>query len=476
MKQKRNANHSQALWTTKHLCLGIVLLLLPLLAQAAEPFKFEKPVYRILPSSSGDFCCILFRERKTKQWATRGEAGIWIPERREMLWTTKHNYQNAMVRCCDQGILKTTVSGTLRNPNTVLLDHQTGKKLWRESIIPVLNDDTHNMLLGYRSTNPNQLVLLWTNTGKPRGEQTMSQKFGSDWNHAVRLDDECVAVVSDGLNIINLRTGGYETYECETGSTHTGTSTALGLGNLLGAASLFFAGHGFFMFGNDALTGTHSNILFADSCLYFADRQEVMSLNRHLMENWVTKLPEKTASKSVLALRDSILYMLNMGYGRLGTGRAVKNGKPFIALFDKRTGKQQYLHQLSEKKKMMTASLITDSRAWMLLDGNIICQPDLTDSVTTQAQWDERTYGEALGFVNDTIYIRHEANNTFTPLCSTDDEVLIYTSTGDRLISCRPSLECTESYPFESIWHRIKTDRYIIYMQAGNKEIYIEKL
>lgn len=460
----------------KHFFMCIALLLLPLLAQAAEPFRFESPVYRILPSSQGDFCCILFRERKTKHWAMRGEAGIWIPRRREMLWTIKHNYQNVMVRCCDQGILKTTVSGTLRNPNTVLLDHQTGEKLWRESIIPVLNDDKHDVLLGYRSTRPDQLVCLWTNTGKPRWEQTMTQVFGSDWNHAVRLDDECVAVVSDGLNIINLRTGGYDMYDCETGGTHNGTSAAFGLATLLGAASFAFTGHGFIMWGNDALTSTHSNILQADSCLYFADRQGIMSLDRHLQENWVTTLPEKTASKSVLALRDSMLYMLNMGYGRLGAGRPVKSGKPFMALFDRRTGQQLYLRQLSEKKEMMTASLITDSRAWMLLDGDIICQPDLTDSVITQTKWDAQTYGEALGFVNDTIYIRHEADNTFTPLCSTNDEVLFYTSTGDRLVSCRPSLVCTESYPLESIWHRIKVGRYIIYMQAGNKEIYIEDL
>ena len=176
--------------------MGIALLLLPLLAQAAEPFRFEKPVYRILPSLEGDFCCILFREKKTKHWATSGEAGIWIPERKEMLWTVKHNYQNAMVRCCDQGMLKTTVSGTLRSPNTVLLDRQTGKKLWRESIIPVLNDDKHNVLLGYRSTRPDQLVSLWTNTGKPRWEQTMTQEFGSDcslWiRSSLRVSQPCL--------------------------------------------------------------------------------------------------------------------------------------------------------------------------------------------------------------------------------------------------------------------------------------------
>ena len=36
MKQKRIARHSQALWAVKHLCLSIVLLLLPLLTQARD--------------------------------------------------------------------------------------------------------------------------------------------------------------------------------------------------------------------------------------------------------------------------------------------------------------------------------------------------------------------------------------------------------------------------------------------------------
>lgn len=80
-----------------------------------------------------------------------------------------------------------------------------------------------------------------------------------------------------------------------------------------------------------------------------------------------------------------------------------------------------------------------------------------------------------MGFVNDTIYIRHESDNTFSPLYSTNDEVLLYTSTGDCLVSCSPSLACTKSYPLASIWHRIRVGRRFIYMQAGNKEIYIEE-
>ncbi|MFT3753898.1 MAG: hypothetical protein QM800_13820 [Paludibacter sp.] len=56
---------------------------------------------------------------------------------------------------------------------------------------------------------------------------------------------------------------------------------------------------------------------------------------------WSSPLPKNLTSSSDIILMDSTLFMINTGFSLLGYAR-VKQGKPFLAAFDIKTGKNYF--------------------------------------------------------------------------------------------------------------------------------------
>jgi len=59
-------------------------------------------------------------------------------------------------------------------------------------------------------------------------------------------------------------------------------------------------------------------------------------------KKYIYKFPENIASKSTIFMDDSLIYMVNKGFAFVGN-RQINYGTPFIASFEKQTGKQKHL-------------------------------------------------------------------------------------------------------------------------------------
>lgn len=87
------------------------------------------------------------------------------------------------------------------------------------------------------------------------------------------------------------------------------------------------------------LTGTHSNILPEADRLYVADAYNVYCFDRSLRTVWQTALPEATGSKSAIRFDGGRLCLINYGLA-FQKGTTVTYGRPFMAAYDKETGRQ----------------------------------------------------------------------------------------------------------------------------------------
>jgi hypothetical protein len=159
-------------------------------------------------------------------------------------------------------------------------------------------------------------------------------KSAQEFEMATKLNDSTLLFVGDGLYSVNINNG--KGWRLETNMKEVNN------------------GYGVYgmAFGMTSSVRVCSNPFVDGSDIYIAGIKRLIKVDRNGKELWYARLPEKKTSLSRLFATKDYLLMVNMGfaphsysfyYTYLG-----KWGKPFLAAYDKKTGKNVYMR---ERKK-----------------------------------------------------------------------------------------------------------------------------
>lgn len=437
-----------------------------------ECIDFPCWIQSVSADSTGTLFLVQGRDLNKKETSVKNTGDIWmisLPDKK-VLWQRPINYFIQEAKLTDKGV------SFVSKDKYFLLDLQTGAEIWKgKKMVPYSLNTQGNRLLAYKGSTMNgvsrQLQGYDMNTGDMLWKREISHRYG--WNESLMLDDSTRLIVSDGLHTVNLLDGTGNSFLMKTGVDDYRATAALGA---LGVLSGVLTGMAVVPYGNNVVVDLVSDVLLDDSLLYVANREQLLCLDRQLNMKWGYPIPESSASRSVLFFNGDHLYMVNYGYGYRDNARnhsdsyakshlRVKIGKPFIACFDRKSGKNISFHFLSEKKEMVEDLWIDrdNERAVLLFEDRMVVAPFESDSVM-EYRWDTETDGKIIGMVKRPFYLEDKNSSGFKKC----NEMLgtptyfIYTDKG-QVFDVDQSLNRLQTFSFEEIgFYRLLQDDFSI--------------
>ena len=425
-----------------------------------ECIDFPCWIQSVSADSTGTFLLVQGRDLNKKETSVKNTGDIWMISlsEKKVLWQRSINYFAQEAKLTDQGVSLTS------KDKYFLLDLRTGTEIWAgKKMVPYSVNAADDRLLAYKGSVMNgitkQLQGYDLLTGNMLWKREISHRYG--WNESLMLDDSTRLIVSDGLHTVNMSDGSGQSFPMKTGVDDYRSAAAIGaLGLVAGALT----GVGFFPYGNNVVVDLVSNVLPDDSLLYVANREQLLCLDRQLDMKWGYPIPESTGSNSTLFFYEDRLYMVNHGFGyrdnlRNHTYSYAKNnlrakiGKPFIASFEKESGRNIDFRFLSEKKEMIEDFRIDRENkcAVVLFEVRMMVAPFGSDSVKVH-QWNVEECGKIIGILKRPFYLEDKNGSGFKKYNETlgDPTYYIYTDKG-KVFDVDLSLNILKSFLFAEI-------------------------
>lgn len=450
----------------------VALRLIDSTAVEAPYLDFGRPVYDMLPCRQGHYLLVMFREtnKKGTTWKNKGEFGVVRLSDNRLLWTHPYTYTWPALKISRYGVLLTDGNGDVS-----MLDMETGYTVWQRNFDIRQIDDSAGVVIGYdRSLSP-RLHGYSLDQGLDLWKMKAPHKRNWGWENVMRVDSTRLLVVNDDVMLFDGVTGENFVYEAKTGVDDVKGMLLTGLAAVAGAAVGAAAGVGVYYMPIDqnVITKLYAEPIRPDSLhYYFADRREVVCLDSLLTPVWRHELPSKTAARSVLLADDSLLYMLNMGYGLRNGGQPTKMGRPFIAAFDLKSGQQRFMNMLTMKKDMVTDAMLTAKGVYMMFDDGLAYKSNLRDSAVNIVPWDQQRYGQLTSMAHSTVYVRYRLKGTFEPFDFDGQNCMVMTDRGDAYV-VNERLDIWEHYNNDQLYmplHR-QDDRVWIYHRYPQPEL-----
>ena len=303
-------------------------------AVVAESQSFGRRIEGVTIRSGLDYMLMKFRETtKSGKWLQfKGEIGAYSIKDSKLLWTYPFDYRNSSAHCTKAGV------GIAKGNKFTMLDPNTGSVRWQGKFTPVQFDDSTNIVLGYSGPRSSKLSGYNMTTGQLLWTASMPHDKNWGWNHVIREDSVHWLVVADDLNRLDIRTGEVCAFDAKTGVSDVKGALLQGLvmagAAVAGAMATGYAAYPVGVVGPNVINQLHSNVVQDDSLYFFADREQVVCLDKDMKTVWSYEFPSKTSAFSRLVCNDSTLYMFNLGFGLKNGQQRTKMGRPFIAAFD----------------------------------------------------------------------------------------------------------------------------------------------
>ncbi len=234
-------------------------------------------------------------------------------------------------------------------------------------------------------------------TGKDLWHRDLSNKFGWD---EIKFIGSTLIVAVDGLHTFNLKTGEGWDYDMKTGKKNEGGALAasIGLSVLSG-----LVGGGAVIRDAKVWADMTSNLLYSNDFVFFSAKDDFICVEiKTGKEVWRVTLPEKETAKSFLRFDNDHIIMVNIG-SCLKEGIEIKYGKPFIAKYEKATGKQTFFSLLDVKSPVKDVYI--SSNGYYIISDETFSHYDLDGNEKVRLRYDGEKavekYGQFLFFSDD---------------------------------------------------------------------------
>jgi hypothetical protein len=368
---------------------------------------------------------------------------------RNVKWSQKINYaQNDILQQKDMMIRTARLK-------SYCINIENGENKWEiPNQINYVNAK-QNIGIGYKCTTFagfNTLEGINLNTGEALWKRVLNGKYEWNsnfgrifmWDGAFRLNDSTVIVVVRGLHAINLKTGNGWDYDAVTGT---------------------FDYRGY-------ISDLVSNILVDSSSIFLASKTQITRLAHSGKVEWTQPLPRDSTSKSSIFIKDSLLYMINKGYGISGYKQKL-DGRPFLATFDLKTGKQHFLTVIEDKKQQINGFKVNKDTVLLAFKNKISKYSLIDGSLIAEKTFALDSLGELKDFIGGLVYIK--AGATYKSLESVDSTKNYLWTGADKILTLNKKLEVSNDIDAKQIYIcYLKTKDYR-FIAKENETIVLDK-
>jgi outer membrane protein assembly factor BamB len=440
----------------------------------AHFLDFGRTIYDMAIDSQQEHMLLMFREQAwdTGEWDTKGDIGMLRLSDHQMLWTQPYEYkkQKLVPTCC--GVLIDD------GRKITLLDKNTGNTVWQAKMSLVKIDDSEGVVIGYKNNASSKLLGYDMRTGQQLWTAKVTHDKNWGWGDAVLDDANHLIVVCDNLVRLNMLTGETQVYKAKTAVTDVKSTLLQGLLDVtaaVGTVALSGGRYGYYPFyiGQNIVTSLHSNVVKDSTVYFFADRQQVVCLDSTLNTVWQTDLPDKTATHATLLQDDSLLYMFSYGYGVVAGGLK-KMGRPFIAAFDKKTGKERFMNLLTLKKDIVADATLTPSGVYMMFDDGLAYQSDLRSPDTEIALWNQKQYGRLWAMRTAPFYVYYPLKGSFKLIEFDGQNCTVMTENGE-VYMVNEHLDISQHFTNEHLYFPVhkQGDRVWVHHSYPNSDLWV---
>jgi hypothetical protein len=187
-----------------------------------------------------------------------------------------------------------------------------------------------------------------------------------------------------------------------------------------------------------------SNLLFDNDFVFFSAKDEFVCVEiKTGKEIWNVTLPEKEAANTFIRFDNEHIVLVNTG-SCLKEGKEIRYGKPFIAKYEKATGKQTFFNLLDVKSPVKDVFITPNG--YYLISDETFSHYDLDGKEKVRLRYDGEEavnkYGKFLFFTDDKdilsdnyikdagIYkpVSNYYKNKFLPMAVTNRGLIIFSN------------------------------------------------
>ncbi len=378
-------------------------------------------------------------------------------------WVKKINYEQSNLLQDKDILIQSKENSTSR------LNMETGDELWKTYTQISYIDQFTGVGIGYHSDmfgdNTNRLEAVDLDRGNTAWFRNINREYG--WNDLIRLNDSVILLVAADLHTIDLKRGGGWDYDAVTGSRdYTATVIANAASIIVGALTGTYTTYN----GYDVVTDIASNVWMEDTSFYFASRESMARLDVDGTTRWSCELPRKKTSKSSVFTTDSLVFVINYGYAFLDN-RKVNFGKPFIAAFNKKTGRQAFQTEIDESE-VQIADYILGSDAIMLLFKNKIAKYSMTNGLLiSEKSIQTETTGDFTSFTSEQFFV--ETDSAYQSFESLEPDKLHVVTEKNKLLTINDLFEIETITEPENLFTLYGSSEELRFLKKGDETIVI---
>lgn len=316
---------------------------------------------------------------------------LFEPESGKIIWALKSTAPNFYVYFTKELPDKVILKGSQK---AVAVSRDNGSTLWeRDGGFAPLSYKDHlaYSVIRYGADIELQAFDMQTGQNKWLRGPFVCGWWGFHWH---MLDEQSRLLAGDGLNRFDLSSGEGWSYRVDTDAVG-GTGRVIA-GAILSALTGAYAGG-----AADRYENLTSNALIIDDTVYYAGNRVLARVDLNSGKaKWEIKLP-KIAAHSALYEDGNRIVLIGLGWCHKN-GRVTDYSIPYIALFDKKDGKQ-LAYKLLGPEKRMTCWHFADQNGYFVAAG-VLHYIDTThpeDVVVMEKAQMSETYGSLLSFVDN---------------------------------------------------------------------------
>ena len=344
----------------------------------------------------------------------------------EIRWKQYVDFRNTTIDQYDSLIIKT--DGNISSCLNVV----TGENLWSAKYTLCYLNPHIRLGAGYSVSQEgdgiNNIVGVDLSTGKSMWKRKINKDF--TLNEFIPLNDSVILFSANGLHLAHLKTGKGWDYNARTGKKDYSGSIA---SNIINLTFSILLGNDFEVTsGHDLISGVVSNTLVDSTGIYVADNRSIVKMDRTGNEIWHNKLPKNQVSRSTLIFKDYMIVMVNDGFALLNS-ELVKYGTPFIAAYDKNTGKQFFFSKAGYKNDQILSYKIQQDTVFLLTKKRVMKYSVKDGTEIWERYFKTDSLGELSQFGGNQLYIKKDSA-LISPVCSSPNSVSVFNDRNELLV------------------------------------------
>ena len=410
----------------------------------AKEYIFPERIDQYQLDSVSGFVAVQLRgTSKNGKWLNNsGNIVLFDLRANKIRWAKKINYSQSSIKQFGHLLIQKI------NDKSYCLNVGNGEVMWEVKNSISYFERGRNLGIGYKSNNltgsTNTLEGIDLLNGNNIWKREISREYS--WNDIFHLNDSVLIVAAAGLHSINLTDGIGWDYHTITGAKDYKSTIAT---NVAGAALGVLTGSYLMSTGSDLVRDVVSNVLIDSSNIYFASRENIARLDQRGNVKWSFSFPKGLASNSSIFMKDSLIYMVNKGFAFMGN-RQIDFGTPFLAAYNKNTGKQHFFNTLNDKKDQIGGFKIIKDEIILILKDRVLKYSLVNGSLVLEKSFDMGLVGELSYFIGDQAYLKRD--NSFVCLVTSDSTShYLYTKTG-KILKLNSQFDLAEQLDYKQLY------------------------